>query len=49
MNLWTIVDSIITAPAWIVGYIVQAYINAYKYGGECYVKNVRKYWMGGVK
>ena len=44
--IWTIIDGIITAPAWIAGYLVRAYINAYKYGGECYVRNVRKYWLG---
>ncbi len=40
---WTVIDGIITAPAWCVGYFVQAYVNAYKHGSESYIKNVRNY------
>lgn len=44
MNLWKIIDTVITLPAWIVGYIYYAYKNTFMYGGACYRKNLSKYW-----
>lgn len=44
-RLWTFIDGVITLPAFMLGYFVRAYINAYKYGGASYVENVRKYWI----
>ena len=49
MNLWTLIDGIITAPAWLLGYLFRAYVEAFKHGDHCYVSNVRKYWKGGGK
>ncbi len=36
---WTIIDRLITAPAFIVGYIVRAYVETYKQAGEKYIQN----------
>ena len=48
MNLWTLIDGIITAPAWLLGYLFRAYKNTFSYGEQCYVRNA-KYWKGGSK
>jgi len=44
MNLWTLIDGIVTAPAWLLGYFYRAYVGAFKYGGHCYQDNAKKYW-----
>ena len=49
MNLWTLIDGIITAPAWLLGYLYRAYVNTFNYGGACYVANAKKYWTGRNK
>lgn len=40
--VWVIIDRVVTCPAWIVGYVITAYVNAYRYGGECYVRRLKK-------
>jgi len=45
MKVLKIIDAIITAPAWIAGYLIRSYRNAFVYGGQCYDKNVKKYWI----
>lgn len=43
--IWTVIDTIITAPAWMLGYFVQAYVMAYKRGVESYTKNFNNYHL----
>lgn len=47
-SLLTIIDMVITSPAFIVGYIIRAYVTAYRFGGTMYERHVVKYWMGGI-
>ncbi len=44
--IWTVIDRIITAPAWMVGYTVRAYSMAYKRGVESYNENARRNRIG---
>ena len=47
MNLWSVIDGIITFPAFAAGYLWRAYRNTFNHGSGRYVRDVRKYWKGG--
>lgn len=34
--VWSTIDAVITSPAWILGYFIQAYCNAFEHGKSCY-------------
>ena len=46
---WTIIDGIVTLPAYLAGYIFAAYVGAFNLGRLGYAKNVRDFWIGAVK
>lgn len=41
--MWKLIDTIITAPFWMLGYTMQAMAEAYVRGQEAYERNQEKF------
>lgn len=43
-KLLKILDHIITAPFFVLGYVCCAIVTTFKYGGQCYIRHLEKGW-----